>query len=410
MSNKRFAFVVDIKRKKLAPTPEGNAWYLIRKGKAKLLQKAPMVIQLQREIPDDEIDDSDYVIGIDDGSKHVGIAVVQNCETKDKTIFKGTTKLRDDVSKKIETRRGYRRYRRHHKRYRPARFDNRASSKAKGKIAPSIKQKKDSILNVIKKLTSVFPKVTKIILEDVAIDIRALQENKPLYRWEYQKSNRLDENLRKAVIIRDGNACRKCGLTDCKIEVHHIIPRRLKGNDTIDNLISLCKECHEEVKGKELQFVAKFQSMIGGKNIRFDYAQHVMQGKNYLRERMSKIASVDLTTGGDTANKRIDLDIEKSHSNDAVVIAGGHETGLYDWIIKPLRKKSKSNGYVVIGFQCRDIVRYIKKNGNVYKGYITSLDPKKKSCNITTFDGAQLKRYGLGRLQLIDRPTKLMWI
>ena len=406
MSDKKFAFVVDNKGKKLAPTPENNAWYLIRKGRAKLLQKCPMLIQLQREIPDGEIDNSEYTIGIDDGSKHVGISVVQKCE---KTVFRGTIELRNDVSKKMEVRRGYRRYRRSHKRYRPVRFDNRSASRHKGRIAPSIKQKKDSILRVVSKLTIYLPKITEIVLEDVALDIRALQEDKTLYGTDYQKSNRLDENIRKAVIMRDKNSCRNCGLTDYRIEVHHIVPKRLKGNNTLDNLISLCSECHEEVTGNELQFVDKFQQLIDGKNIRFDYAQHVMQGKNYLRQKLGEIAEVVLTTGGDTANKRIDLDIEKSHSNDAVVIAGGNETKLYDWVIKPLRKKSKADGHVIKGFQCRDVVKYTKKSGDKYIGYITSLDRKKNTCNITTFDGEQLKRYGLRRLQFIFRPRGLMW-
>ena len=369
-----------------------------------------MVIQLQREIPDEEMDTSVYVVGIDDGSKHVGISVIQKCKTKVKTIFKGTIELRDDVSKRMDTRRGYRRYRRSHKRYRLVRFNNRASSKKEGRIAPSIKQKKDSILRVVNKFVSFLPLIVKIVLEDVAMDNRALQEGKSLYRWQYQKSNRLDENLRKAVILRDKNSCRNCGITDCRIEVHHIIPRKLKGNDTVDNRISLCKECHEDVTGNELKHVDKFQTMIGGKNIRFDYAQHVVQGKTYLRKKLAEIAEVILTTGGDTANSRIDLGIEKTHSNDAIVIADGKDVSVKDWVIKPRRKKIKAITKEMRGFRCRDVVKYTKKNGDIYHGYITSLDPRRNTCNISMFDGTQLKKYGLGRLTLLYRPNGLMWV
>lgn len=410
MSSKKFAFVVDIKGKKLAPTPENNAWYLIRKGRAKLLQKFPMVIELQREIPKEQLDNSEYIVGIDDGSKHVGISIIQKCKYKTKTIFKGTLEQRNDVTKLISLRRSYRRYRRGQKRYRPVRFNNRSSSKRKGRIPPSIKQKKDAILRVVNKLNSLLPPVSKIFLEDVAIDIRVLQECKKLYGDQYKISNRLDENIRKAVLIRDKNSCMNCGRSDCKLEIHHIVPKRMQGNNTMDNLISLCEKCHKEVTGQEFRFINKFQQLIKGKNIRFDYAQHVMQGKTYLRNNLRDIAEVILTTGGDTANKRINLNIEKSHSNDAVVIAGGNETELYDWFIKPLRKKSKSNGYIINGFRCRDVVKYTKKNGESYKGYITSLDPKRNTCNITTFNGMQLIRYGIKRLILIDRPKNVIWI
>ena len=409
MSSKRFAFVVDIKGKKLAPTPENNAWYLIRKGRAKLLQRFPMVIELQREIPDEKLDNSKYIIGIDDGSKHVGISIIQKCKYKTKTIFKGTLEQRNDVTKLISLRRSYRRYRRGQKRYRPKRFNNRSSSKRKGRIPPSIKQKKDAILRVVNKLNSLLPSIYKIFLEDVAIDIRVLQEGKKLYGEQYKISNKLDENIRKAVLIRDKNSCMNCGRSNCNLEVHHIIPKRMHGNNTIDNLISLCEKCHKEVTGQEFRFINKFQQLIKGKNIRFDYAQHVMQGKTYLRNNLRDIAEVILTTGGDTANKRINLNIEKSHSNDAVVIAGGNETELYDWFIKPLRKKSKSNGYIINGFRCRDAVKYTKKNGESYVGYITSLDPKRNTCNITTFNGLQLYRYGIKRLILINHPKSLMW-
>jgi len=410
MSNKKYAFVVDSVGKPLAPTPENNAWYLIRKGRATLLQKTPMLIKLTREIPVEDIDRSSYTIGIDDGSKHVGIAIVQVCSTKIKTVFKGTLELRNDVSKKMELRKGYRQYKRSHKRYRPIRFSNRASSRRKGRLAPTIKQKKDSILRVVKKLTSMLPSTLRVALEDVAIDIRALQEGNTLPKWKYQKSNRLDENVRKAVIIRDNNCCQNCGATNCRIEVHHIVPRRLKGNNTIDNLISLCEPCHEKVTGAELDFASQFQMLIKGKNIRFDFAQHVMQGKNYLRTKLSEFGEVTLTTGGDTANNRIDLGIEKTHANDAVVIAGGFDSSLYEYTIKPLRKKSKALGHILAGFKCRDVVKYVKRNGDCYLGYITSLDPKRKTCNITTFTGKELKRYSVSRLQFVFRPKCILWM
>jgi hypothetical protein len=40
-----------------------------------------MVIQLKKEINKKEQDESDFVCGIDDGSKHVGIAIIQKCKT-----------------------------------------------------------------------------------------------------------------------------------------------------------------------------------------------------------------------------------------------------------------------------------------------------------------------------------------
>lgn len=134
-----YSFVVDEENKPLAPTKVNKAWFLIRKGRAELVSKYPMVIRLKRKV---ENPVGEFVMGIDDGSAHVGMAVVQKCKTKNKVVFKATMEQRQDVKKKMDVRREYHRYRRNHKRYREARFDNRASSKRQGRLAPSIKQKK----------------------------------------------------------------------------------------------------------------------------------------------------------------------------------------------------------------------------------------------------------------------------
>ena len=54
---KEYAFVIDINGRKLAPTNINKAWILIRKHKAILISKYPVVIQLKREIKDTELDE-----------------------------------------------------------------------------------------------------------------------------------------------------------------------------------------------------------------------------------------------------------------------------------------------------------------------------------------------------------------
>ena len=139
---KEYAFVLDVSGKRLAPCNTNKAWILIRKKKARLLQKYPMAIQLNYDVETDE--ETEIVCGIDDGSKHVGISLVQKCKTYNKPIFKGTIELRQDVKKLMDNRRGYRRYKRNHKRHRKARFDNRSSSKRKGRVA-QVYYKKDNL-------------------------------------------------------------------------------------------------------------------------------------------------------------------------------------------------------------------------------------------------------------------------
>lgn len=251
----------------------------------------------------------------------------------------------------------------------------------------------------------------KIFLEDVQIDIRSLQDGK-LYGSQYQKPNRLDENLRMATLMRDNFTCQECKKRDCRLEAHHIVPRRLKGADTISNLIALCQGCHAKTIGVEEKFISKYQGIIGGKSLRFDHAQHVMQGKTYLRHELSNIAPLELTIGSTTANRRIAWGIEKSHSNDAIVITGlrPNTCAIKEWIIRPMRRQSKAKTDNILGVKHRDLVKYSKRNGDSYVGYITALFPDRKECNITTTEGKLLKKYGIKSTKLLWRFNKIYWL
>ena len=406
-----YAFVLDTNGKQLAPTKKQKAWYLIRKKRATLVSKYPMVIQLNKEIPDDEICKDEIRCGIDDGGLHVGIALVQKCQTKNKVLFKGTIEQRNDVKHLMEVRRGYRRYHRYHKRYRQARFNNRSSSKRKGRIAPSILQKRQATLRVINQLNK-WINITDYWLEDVSIDIRALTDGYKSYGWQYQKSNRLDENIRKAVILRDGCKCMECGKSNCKLEVHHIKPRRLNGSNTLSNLITLCEICYQKTEGKEEQYMKHyFDTLKSSDNKNLNYAQHVMIGKTWLREQLSMIGLLYLTSGGDTANKRIDWNIVKSHSNDAICITDlqPDSCDVKEWTIKPMRRQSKAKTDSVLGIKHRDMVEYTFKNGETHRGYVTALYPELNALNFQS-PTKHCKKVNARKCKLLWKYNKIYWL
>ena len=60
MENKiEYCFVVDKNNQPLAPTKVNKGWYLVRKGRAKIKSRYPMIIQLEKEVEPDE-DDEGY--------------------------------------------------------------------------------------------------------------------------------------------------------------------------------------------------------------------------------------------------------------------------------------------------------------------------------------------------------------
>lgn len=406
-----YVFVLDTNGKHLSPTKEQKAWFFIRKKRATLVSKYPMVIQLNKEIPDDKICKDEIRCGIDDGGLHTGIALVQKCQTKNKVLFKGVIEQRNDVKHLMDVRRGYRRYHRYHKRYRPARFNNRSSSKKEGKIAPSILQKRQATIRAVAQLNK-WINITDYWLEDVAIDIRALTDGFKPYKWQYQKSNRLDENIRKAVILRDGCQCVECGRTNCKLEVHHIKPRRLNGSNALSNLITLCERCHQNTEGREELFMDKYFALLNSSDNKYlNYAQHVMIGKKWLREQLSSLGILHLTNGGDTANKRIDWNIEKFHSNDAICITNlqPDTCDVKEWTIKPMRRQSKAKADNVLGIKHRDLVEYTFKSGETHRGYVTALYPKQNAINFQS-PTKHCKKVSAKKCRLLWKFNKIYWL
>lgn len=406
-----YVFVLDANGKHLSPTKEQKAWFFIRKKRATLVSKYPMVIQLNKEIPDDKICKDEIRCGIDDGGLHTGIALVQKCQTKNKVLFKGVIEQRNDVKHLMDVRRGYRRYHRYHKRYRPARFNNRSSSKKEGKIAPSILQKRQATIRAVAQLNK-WINITDYWLEDVAIDIRALTDGFKPYKWQYQKSNRLDENIRKAVILRDGCQCVECGRTNCKLEVHHIKPRRLNGSNALSNLITLCERCHQNTEGREELFMDKYFALLNSSDNKYlNYAQHVMIGKKWLREQLSSLGILHLTNGGDTANKRIDWNIEKFHSNDAICITNlqPDTCDVKKWTIKPMRRQSKAKADNVLGIKHRDLVEYTFKSGETHRGYVTALYPKQNAINFQS-PTKHCKKVSAKKCRLLWKFNKIYWL
>lgn len=64
------------------------------------------------------------------------------------------------------------------------------------------------------------------------------------------------------VAERDDYLCRVCGSK--AVDVHHIIFRSHGGKDEPDNLICLCRRCHEKAHADEPYWREQFQNMIKG--------------------------------------------------------------------------------------------------------------------------------------------------
>ena len=117
-----------------------------------------------------------------------------------------------------------------------------------------------------------------------------------------------------------------------------------------------------------------------------------------------------MTIGADTANKRIDWGIEKTHANDAICITAlmPNSIELVDWTIKPMRRKSKAGVDEVCGFRHRDYVTYTYRNGETYTGYVTAMYPELHALNFQS-PTKHCKKANTLKCKLVWRYNKIYW-
>lgn len=320
------AYVINKHGNPLMPCHPAKARLLLKQGKAKVIQRTPFTIQLIYGCSGYK---QPITLGVDSGYTNIGLSAV----TKDKEIYSAEVKLREDIVKLNSERRQYRRFRRYRKTwYRKPRFLNR--KKPKGWLAPSIQHKLDSHIKIINQVKAILP-VSQINIEVAAFDIQKIK-NPGISGVDYQNGQQRDFwNVREYVLHRDSHTCQNCKDKSKNIilEVHHIVSRQI-GGDRPDNLITLCKTCHEKFSQGKL--ILHIKPSKGFKAETFMSAVRWIL-VNKLRE-MGNI--VNPTYGYITKNKRIELGLPKSHVNDAFVIAGGiNQKSLpVQYFIKQVRK------------------------------------------------------------------------
>lgn len=93
-------------------------------------------------------------------------------------------------------------------------------------------------LKKIKRLKKFWKDETQIALIDSLI---AKEEEKKQYA--YKRRVGFTKALKDRVKKRDGYGCVKCGATD-RLQVDHIVPLILGGDNDLNNLQTLCTDCH----------------------------------------------------------------------------------------------------------------------------------------------------------------------
>lgn len=294
--------------KALMPSERGGRiGYLLRHGKAHVVSRVPFVVQLDYE---STTYTQEVSLGIDAGSKHIGVSA----SSEKKELLAAQVELRSDVVNLLSARMELRRTRRNRKtRYRKSRFDNR--KRMDGWLAPSVKQKVESHLKVIRLVRKLLP-ITKTTIEVAQFDAQKIK-NPDIKGDKYQQGEQMGFwNVREYVLARDGHRCVHCKgkSKDPILNVHHLESRKVGGNSP-SNLVVLCETCHKAYHRGEFDLKIK-----RGTTLRDAAVMNIMRWSVYERAK-AEFGNVYLTYGYITKHTRIENGIAKTHAADAFCIA-----------------------------------------------------------------------------------------
>ena len=382
----------------LMPTHPAKARILLKRKEAKIVKMIPFTIQLLR----DSLNIVQEVsLGIDPGET-VGISVT----TEKEVLFEAQLKHRDEeVKENLSTRREARRTRRNRKTpYRKPRFLNR--KRKDDWIAPSLKTMLLTYKSMFSLLKKILP-ISKVIIEYCQFDIQKLK-NININGKEYQEGEQKGFwNIREYILDRDNHTCQNCGKKSdfnkksdfgysnenkVILEVHHIVSRKVGGNRP-DNLVTLCKECHNGYHNKTV----KLKNFKLSPNFKFPTKINILKDRlmNLVYSLFEK-DNVFITFGSITKSRRIEQKLEKDHHIDARMISGNlsakssgvvyyfkkirrHNRKIYkDKILSKGKRKINQCPYTVKNFHRYDLVKFNGKllyiNGLRKTGYFQCKD------------------------------------
>ncbi|MPM06346.1 hypothetical protein SDC9_52645 [bioreactor metagenome] len=381
-------YVISKNGKPLMPTTPARARKMLRDGKAKCIRRTPFTIKLLYETTSYT---QSITLGVDTGSSHVGSAAVDSAGS---VVYLSETEIRNDIADKMKQRAKYRRNRRNRKtRYRQARWLNRKNSIKSDRFSPTMISKINSHLKEISFAKSLLP-IAHMILETGTFDPHALKNPDVLKnKWLYQRgANYGFANTKAFVLDRDSYTCQNCkGKTkDSRLEVHHIVFRSNGGSDEAENLMTLCKTCHDKVHSGAIKLkVGKSKGQL----------KHATQMNSIRNQLLRLVPESEETFGYITKEHRQLMSLPKEHFLDAVAIAALdniRNTGLIsvNFQTSLLRKKCVSDGDYqqskgvrseqpiqtgkIIGYRKFDKVKYLDGEyfikGRMSTGYAILMD------------------------------------
>jgi 5-methylcytosine-specific restriction endonuclease McrA len=330
----------------LMPCTEKRARLLLERRRARVHKVMPFTIR----IVDLEAEDCAFQalrVKLDPGSKTTGIALVRETAQNGVAVINLFELIHrgKQISEALTARRGHRRLRRSHLRYRPARFLNRGNKKP-GWLAPSLQHRVDTTLAWVHRLQRLAP-VSSISTELVRFDMQAL-EHPDIEGAQYQQGTLAGYEVREYLLEKWGRTCAYCGARNVPLQIEHIHPKSKSGSDRISNLTLACQCCNQKKGVLPVDvFLAKKPELL--KRILGQAKRPLKDGAAVNSTRLALVNTlkttglvVETASGGRTKFNRMALGIPKTHALDAACV--GHVDSIAGWHKPTLCLKAMGRG------------------------------------------------------------------
>lgn len=306
----------------------------LKKGSIKIIRrtKDTMLVKFVNKIfNNSDTVDAEFRLGIDPGVNHIGFALYKIFKNNIRLLLSGEAEIRStSVSDNLKERSMYRNTRRYFRRknikrefgkakFRKPRWKNRFSNT----YQPTHRHLINTHTRIIKWFFKQCP-INKIHIEYAKFDMQKMQ-NPNIYSFWYQLGPQYAfENVKSYIRSRDNYTCQSCKKSCLdNNEVHHIIPRSKGGTDKPDNLILLCSKCHEKIHAELVKCPT-----VKSKNLKQSGLLNSCMKK--LFEILENAISTQDTYGSITKAVRLNSNLDKSHTQDAQIIAFCDSLGLQE--------------------------------------------------------------------------------
>lgn len=317
--------VISASGKKLMPTNSYRARKLLKSKRAVIYKYRPVFTIKLVGRTDGYTQPIEYKC--DTGYQNIGISI---CSDTKEFVNEQRDLLKDEVKRHSDSRK-YRRTRRNRLRYRKKRFDNRKGMISEDGFAPSIRNKRDVHVRLYEEYCKILP-ITKAVFEMGQFDtqvLKAVEAGLPVpVGTDYQRGERYGyATLREAVFARDNYTCICCGKSaikdGVKLKIHHIGYLSGDRSNRMANLGSVCESCHTSMNhkpgGKLYNLKPKLKTFKGA--IFMTTVRYSM-----IKKLKATTPDVDIKVTYGTATKlaRKELNVKKTHSNDAYCMGEFH--------------------------------------------------------------------------------------